>query len=314
MSTSDQFHHPGDDSRGFRRALGQFATGVTIVTTSDGQQNAGVTANSFSSVSLDPPLVLWSIAKTSQSLAIFQSAARFAINVLAANQMELAARFARSGPDKFEGVAWRPGLGGVPIFPGTAATFECTRHAIVEAGDHFVLMGQVERYTRSDLELLLFAQGRFRLAIDYPEGGSEGTAGSSGEIGGQTTMLGLLWDAFSTMSSGFQAHRDAEGLLINHGRILSLIERHPGLPLTVIARKAFISPKAAEEAIQALVDSGYACTGTGGGWQVTSAGLERVMGLRRRAEAFEADHLKSIKASDLDIARRVLRDIGLTRN
>ena len=204
---------PADDARGFRRALGHFATGVTIITATHEGQLVGVTANSFSSVSLDPPLILWSLGKTSQSLALFQKASHFAVNVLAADQMELASRFARSGADKFAGVTWVAGsAGGAPLFPGTAATFECSTHEFIDAGDHYILLGKVEHYSRAERDLLLFAQGRYGLAVDYPAPASDSAEGVplASQPNIQTTMLGMLWDAFSGLSHGFQVERDSQ--------------------------------------------------------------------------------------------------------
>ena len=303
---------PAADSRGYRRALGQFATGVTIITADSGGTLVGVTANSFSSVSLDPPLVLWSLAKTSQSLAAFQAATHFAINVLASDQMELASRFARSSPDKFSGVSWQAGVGGAPLFPGSAASFECVRHDLVDAGDHYIMLGRVERYSRSERDLLLFAQGRFGLAVDYPvpPGEAESAAQSTG-ANVQTTMLGMLWDAFSGLSHGFQNERDALGLSITHGRVLSLIERNSGRSIEHLARKAFISPQAVEDSLQSLISAGLATVRMEGGWEVTPEGREHVAALRRRANAFEAARLKDFSGQELEVTRKVLRALGV---
>src|SRR5437868_4826281 len=128
---------PRSETRAFRRALSQFATGITVVCAQAGDKLTAMTANSFSSVSLDPPLVLWSLAKSAQSVPVFLEASHFAVNVLAADQVELASRFASSGGDKFAGLEWSPGRGGAPLLPGVAASFECRVHSKVDAGDHF---------------------------------------------------------------------------------------------------------------------------------------------------------------------------------
>lgn len=151
-----------DQARAFRDALGAFATGVTIVTTQgrDGRP-VGVTASSFNAVSLDPPLVLWSLARSAKSHDDFCASDHFAIHVLAAHQDALSNRFARSGEDKFDGVEWRPGEGGVPILADHAAVFECrTRHRY-DGGDHVILVGEVMTFARSDHAPLLFHAGRY---------------------------------------------------------------------------------------------------------------------------------------------------------
>lgn len=146
----------------FRKALGAFATGVTIATTKDGDsQPVGVTASSFNSVSVDPPLVLWSLAKNSFSHDAFCSSGHFAVHVLAASQEELSNRFARSGEDKFADMEWQDGELGSPIFSDHAALFECkTRHQY-EGGDHVIFVGEVVAYDARDEAPLLFHGGSY---------------------------------------------------------------------------------------------------------------------------------------------------------
>src|SRR3954468_6357770 len=152
------------DARDFRSALGCFPTGVCLITTlaPDGRR-VGLTANSFSSVSLDPPMVLWSLARTASSAPVFRDAEYFAINVLAAGDEALASHFAKSGADKFAAFADRftPGLGGVPVLAGAAASFECHSRHRYYGGDHIIVIGVVERYTHSDRAALLFHHGKY---------------------------------------------------------------------------------------------------------------------------------------------------------
>lgn len=158
------------DLREFRHALGSFVTGVTIITTVDGQgRPIGLTANSFSSVSLDPPLVLWSQSLTAPSHSVFRGAERFAISILAEDQQGLSDRFARGAQDKFNGVAWRTGLGGLPLIEGAAAVLECTRHAIYPGGDHAIFIGRVERFERHGRAPLVFGSGQYH-GIRKPHG------------------------------------------------------------------------------------------------------------------------------------------------
>lgn len=154
---------PDFTSQEFRAALGQFATGVTIVTTRDAQGHAvGLTANSFNSVSLSPPLVLWSLAKQSTSMPGFLSATHYAINVLAADQRLLAERFASKGIDRFDGTAWHAGLSGAPVIDGAVAVFECSHRSQHDEGDHVIFVGKVEHCSRRiGVAPLLFHGGRF---------------------------------------------------------------------------------------------------------------------------------------------------------
>ncbi|WP_433256554.1 flavin reductase family protein [Streptosporangium sp. CA-135522] len=149
--------------RSLRDALGQFATGVAVVTTAapDGAR-AGVTVNSFTSVSLDPPLVLWCLSKRAPSAPVFLRAGRFAVNVLAAGQDHLSQRFARPLPDKFAGVEVRPGPGGVPMLAGTLAGFACRTVSTHDGGDHLIFVGEVGRFRWSEGEPLVFHAGGYR--------------------------------------------------------------------------------------------------------------------------------------------------------
>jgi flavin reductase (DIM6/NTAB) family NADH-FMN oxidoreductase RutF len=152
--------------RRFRTALGAFATGVTIVTTRDAEgRDVGLTANSFNSVSLDPPMVLWSLAKSSRSLPAFLEAGHFAVHVLAANQEELSLRFATRGADKFSGLDVERSAGQVPLLRGCSARFVCRTAFRHEAGDHMIFVGEVESFDHSDLPELLFHRGRYSLAV-----------------------------------------------------------------------------------------------------------------------------------------------------
>ena len=150
------------DPRDFRNALGTFATGVTIITTmaADGRPY-GLTCNSFASVSLNPPLVLWSLGMFSNGLSTFQNASHFAVNILGESQQELADKFAKSSGEKFVGVDWKPGLGNAPVLADSVANFQCRAASRYYGGDHIIFLGAVEAYTYNRQEPLLFARGGF---------------------------------------------------------------------------------------------------------------------------------------------------------
>ena len=151
----------GDPQR-MRRALGQFATGVTVITSraADGEP-LGFTANSFNSVSLDPPLILWSLARDSRSIAAYRAAQAYAVNVLSAEQGDLARQFASREGDRFGGVEWTEGFGGAPVLPGALAVFECSHEAVYPAGDHELFIGRVEQVTETPGQPLTFFGGGF---------------------------------------------------------------------------------------------------------------------------------------------------------
>ncbi|MEI6025579.1 MAG: flavin reductase family protein [Betaproteobacteria bacterium] len=159
-----------NDPTDLRRALGRFGTGVTIVSTLDATgAPVGVTANSFSSVSLDPPIVLWSLRRASPSLAAFDASGRFVINVLALEQVALSRRFASPLADKFEGVDHRPGLAGLPVVAGCAAVFECLTEQRLEVGDHILFLGRVQAYGHRLGPTLLYCQGHYAQGVGLAE-------------------------------------------------------------------------------------------------------------------------------------------------
>ncbi len=146
-----------------RQCLGQFATGVTVVTCNDALgRPCGITANSFSSVSLEPPLLLWNIAKVSNSLEAYLNCDWFAINVLSAKQQEFAAHFARSDHTLFDSIETLLSADGVPLLPDTLACFECRTFQIHDCGDHYIVVGRIERFRSSEGSPLLFYAGEYR--------------------------------------------------------------------------------------------------------------------------------------------------------
>jgi len=150
-----------------RRALGRFATGVTIVTCRDaGGAPVGLTANSFNALSLDPPLVLWSLRESSSTIAAFTEASHFAVNVLAADQVELSRRFARPSSAKFDDGDWSDGQGGAPLLAGCVAVFECRRRSHHPAGDHVLFIGEVERLGGCAATPLVYHAGHYRTLSD----------------------------------------------------------------------------------------------------------------------------------------------------
>lgn len=151
------------DPKEFRNAMGTFATGVTIVTTmSEDGQPIGLTANSFSSVSLDPPLLLFCLDKRSFSFAHFQNCKHFAVNVLSADQQDISSHFARPSVDKWNEVTYDVWGVGCPVFADALAVFECRTETIHEAGDHVIVVGHVEHFTyKAGGEPLLYYRGKY---------------------------------------------------------------------------------------------------------------------------------------------------------
>ena len=171
---------PDFDALHFRAALGQFATGVTIITTrvldEEGRARLiGFTASSFNSVSLDPPLVLWSLSLAAGSLPAFRDNTHYAVNVLSSEQIDLSRHFGASATvdagavvDRFDGIAWREGSGGAPVLKGCCAWFECFNRSRYEEGDHVIFVGEVERCGYANREPLIFQGGGYHTTQPHP--------------------------------------------------------------------------------------------------------------------------------------------------
>lgn len=162
--TADLASAPAIDTLALRRTLGSFATGVTIVTCRDSQgQAVGLTVSSFNALSLQPPLVLWSLRMASPSLAAFDAARHFAINVLGEGQVEVSRRFASPVPQKFDEGQWVDGLHGLPVLAGSAAVIECARDSLQTAGDHRLYIGRVLKLQSQPVPPLVYHAGRYHL-------------------------------------------------------------------------------------------------------------------------------------------------------
>jgi 3-hydroxy-9,10-secoandrosta-1,3,5(10)-triene-9,17-dione monooxygenase reductase component len=157
MSDTSRF-----DAKELRQVLGSFVTGVTVVTTADAEgKRYGVTANSFSSVSLDPPLVLWSVAKTANCYNAFMKAKHFAIHVLHAGQESVSRLFATKEADKFANLKWHENAKGAPLLDDFSVRFECSTEHLYEGGDHIIVVGRVHEMSVQDGEPLGFYKGKY---------------------------------------------------------------------------------------------------------------------------------------------------------
>jgi len=302
--------NPVDDGRAFRRCLGQFATGVTVMTAQQGDRRVGMSVNSFAALSLDPPLVLWSIRRESASLPVFREAGHFAVNVLAADQVELSNLFAKPGDEKFSAVRWLPGRLGAPLIEGAIASMECRLTQIHEGGDHFILVGQVEHYARHSGEPLLFAQGRYAVPQEHPDlvEVSTGTAPSATACPQDATegsLLRLLHYSSNLMSARFDEHREAEGLTVAQFRVYSWL-RTQARTLEQLRQLAYLGGRDADDTVADLLERGHMVQDATGLLSLTALGRERADASARRVLAFEAGLLYGISQADIATARRVL--------
>ena len=302
----DPHSHP----REFRRCLGQFATGVTVVTARVRDELVGMTVNSFSSLSLDPPLILWSVDRKSSRFPLFQAAEHFAINILTEKQIGLSRHFGAASPDMFRNVAWSTGRNGSPLLDDTAAFLECARYAEHEGGDHLIVLGRVERAVVFDRNVLLFSQGRYRVPADHPDDMTQPDAMQSAPPAQSSNAL-LLSDLFRAnhkLSAAFSRYR--EGMTRDQHRVLISIERVPGIRFDALARHTFLGVQAAEDALSALLADGSVRADAQGGFELTPAGRERRRALVERLAAMESELLKDIPDHVIQAGRILLAHLA----
>ncbi|QGU08232.1 FMN reductase (NADH) NtaB [Corynebacterium occultum] len=302
---------PSDDVRAFRRTLGQFATGITVITTNTGEKLTGMTANSFTAVSLDPPLVLWSIRKESGSLAAFLESGHFSINILAENQNTVSEIFGRPRDEQFSQVEWIPGKFGAPLFPGSIAHLECETHEVIDAGDHHILIGRVDNYARFEGKPLLFSQGQFGVPTAFLESPQPAPAAGDPRLdldNEQTIFMSLLKAANQQMSQLFQEHRHQVGVTVATGRVLNQLTVRAD-NVEDLGRVAFLGENTVEDALIELAGQNLVAPQAEGKWAITAPGLEVQAALRRSAAEFNAQQLRDIPVEDLAAAQRVLRTL-----
>lgn len=301
---------PAQDSRAFRRTLGQFATGVTVITTRTDETLIGLTANSFSSVSLDPPLVLWSIIRNSNSAPLFAAARYFAVNVLEASQTALSHAFSRSDANKFDGVKWSAGRYGAPLLDGAIATLECETETCHDGGDHIIIVGRVCRFARYSGDVLVFVQGRYGVAREHPGANTEGSpARRPAADDDGPSLLRLLFAAQYRCSEAFERHRKAEGLTLLQTRILLDLPENGNISAQEIAASAYLSDQATEDGANELIVLGYARRDACGRYGVTESGRLRQEAIRARRTVFEAQQWAELTPAEISSVKRFLRSI-----
>jgi 3-hydroxy-9,10-secoandrosta-1,3,5(10)-triene-9,17-dione monooxygenase reductase component len=295
------------DATEFRKALGSFATGVTIITARapDGAK-IGLTANSFNSVSLEPPLVLWSLANNAMSFDAFRAASHWAVHVLGAEQEDLSGRFARRGEDKFAGLDTDDGEGGVPLLRGCAARFECRTVSQYQGGDHLIFIGEVLRFDRDETAPLVFHGGKYAHATrrDPPDIKPRAAhlAGSFGE-----DFLGyLLGRSHFRFFAQIRPFLDREGLGDMEFYVLSTLTLKPLLTENQIAEgMAGVLDDNRQRALEGLVERGFAQR-TAEGYALTGSGREAAIRLISAAKATESQVLERLGAGDAAILKTTL--------
>ncbi len=308
---------PAFEARRLRDCLGQFATGVTVVT-AKGEDGTlvGLTANSFSSVSIDPPLVLWSLNKAAASLPVFQDASHYAINILGADQMDISNHFARPAEDKFAGIDYRLGEAGAPLINGCVAWFECRNEIAYEGGDHLIFVGHVERFDHAERPALLFVAGRYGVPARHPK--VEIKAPPIPEAAGEKAramsdrLVSLLTRASDHAVGPFNAELDAIGISVASARTLSRLSRNQGQTIDALARTIFTEPgETLANARKMELDGLIELRAEGGTPKLylTEAGAGKVEELITCADRHEDELLAGYGADEIDILKSVLRTL-----
>jgi 3-hydroxy-9,10-secoandrosta-1,3,5(10)-triene-9,17-dione monooxygenase reductase component len=310
---------PGLDPKEFRAALGAFATGVTVITArADDGSPVGITANSFNSVSIDPPMVLWSLSKKALSLPVFQQSGEWAVHVLSAEQEPLSTRFARAGTDKFAGLALDESPAGVPLLRGCAARFSCRTSFQYEGGDHIIFVGEVTGFERSESAPLVFHAGRYALAAQMdpslPQARSARLAGSFGE----DFMGYLLGRAHFQFYGQFRERAQAQGLTDAQWFVLSTLTVKDGLSAQEIDAAidyCLGGPcMPVLESLQAMGCVHDEPAEDGARYRLTQEGRRRALYLVAAAQALEADVLASIGYGNGAVLKTLLRKLVSSTN
>lgn len=314
------------DITGFRAALGRFATGITIVTAQPDEAPAvGLTVNSFNSVSLDPPLVLWSLNRQAHSLPIFSHVGHFGVSILSAQQMDLSQRFASPIEDRFEGVDVFTSVTGAPLIQNSTAWFDCQCRHYYEGGDHLIFVGEVLAFGVSDLPALLYEGGKYKVTGPHsslPEGTPHFPAaepsigsGASGE-----DLSYLLAKASKWVSGGLHSDLKQNGLSITDWRILSCLLRYRETTVGQLAQVALAPQPTVTKAIDRLCEQKFVQRDADtkdrrkASISLTAEGESLTRSLAVAANDYETARLSSCNANDIAALRSALAGVAQQYN
>lgn len=300
------------DTRSLRNAFGSFATGVTIVTTRgpDGA-DAGLTANSFSSVSLKPPMVLWSLSKTSSSIGAFHDAAHFAVHVLSADQEALSARFATKGTDRFAGTPVDRGPDGVPMLRDCAARFVCRTAHRHEGGDHVIFVGEVLELQHSERSPLVFHGGRYGMLLPR-EAAPRSAPDEAGTSLSPDDLLYHLSILYFRIRQDADGERSRRGWTDDEYVVLSVLGREDGQRIGSIvelgrSRGGTITPELIERLAARGLVSVSAPDAAGPLVALTPKGRQELIEIVAMLKASEAEVLERFDPSEVQLLKQLVR-------
>ena len=301
------------DIKSFRRALGQFPTGVTVVTTTDDAGNpVGVTASSFNSVSIDPPLVLWSVDKGAFSAPIFESSQHFAVNVLSKDQVATSNKFAGRGEDKFAGVAYHSNEDGCPLLDDYAAQFECKTWNVYEGGDHLIIVGEVTAYRHEESTApLVFSGGSYAISMQHPSIMKRDQLEVKTDGFLSDYLPYLLHVAFTRSSSGLYPRlKQHGGVAPEEWRVFTILSDGSAIAQDDLAQMVMQPENIFEVTVQWMVDNGHIHHDGEGRLKLTSAGLALSSELIAIAREDEASVLKVLSEDESVALKQSLKVLG----
>jgi 4-hydroxyphenylacetate 3-hydroxylase, reductase component len=300
------------DAKELRNCFGKFATGITVITAiaPDGTQ-LGLTVNSFSSLSLDPPMILWSLDNKSKSLEALQAASHFAVNVLASDQMHISNNFARSSDEKFNDIELIPSEFNLPLLSGTVAYLECKNVNAIEGGDHIIFIGEVENFQINDRKPLLYTNGQYTIAARHPltklPEANEGE--TSDHHSTDDFIVPLLLRSYWEISDPFYKELQDEGIPVAHARILVHLDHNPELTTKEIASAIRVDMASVSMSVGWLCDNGHLNKGGGDKYTVSEQGLGHLQTVQNRAQRFEKEILDGYSDQDVDMLKTMLRKL-----
>lgn len=302
------------DPKLFRQALGTFVTGVTIVTTRDGDgRPVGLTANSFNSVSLDPPLVLWSLALNSLNLAAFRDAECWAVHILTSGQQDLSQRFATKGSDKFAGLDFAEGPCGVPLLDGCAARFACRATFEYEGGDHAIFVGEVIDLHLAPATPLVFHGGRYSQVMPQGQRPSRPDDADDGEFGRYFTGH-LLGRAYNAAFEDVRREYRRRGLHSSDYTVLASLGLGEGITVVELAQRALNGGvNLPDDAIDRLISRDDVAR-HGDRLHLTGSGKRLVTELIAVAEATQLRLDERLSAPEMALLHELLNKVGTDPN
>jgi flavin reductase (DIM6/NTAB) family NADH-FMN oxidoreductase RutF/DNA-binding MarR family transcriptional regulator len=297
------------DARELRNCFGKFATGITVITAlaPDGTK-IGLTVNSFSSLSLNPPMVLWSLDKRSNSVDALKAAPYFAVNVLASDQMDLSNNFASPSDEKFVGVDLIDSEYDLPLLSETVAYLECKNSGTYEGGDHLIFIGEVVNFKIGYKKPLIYANGQYAVAARHP-----GTKQADPVIGEKASsddfIIPLLLRSFWEISDPFYQELLDAGIPVAHARILVHLSHTPKLTARQIAEAIRVDMASVSMSVSWLCDNGHLTKLDNDCLILSDQGHVLLGDVQCRAERFEQEVLDGYSEEEIDLLKSMLRKL-----